>query len=126
MVYMSNVCIKLLNGVSQSKVARILSLCQSNIKCAHVEVVIVVTQMGIANRDIKLENTLLMDESERPLLKLCDFGYSKDEYQGSACKTICGESLFKAQIAERRHTLSCCLMCCFKHITPLPMNSHRC
>ena len=48
-------------------------------------------QMGIANRDIKLENTLLMDESERPLLKLCDFGYSKDEYQGSACKTLCGE-----------------------------------
>ena len=46
--------------------------------------------MGIANRDIKLENTLLMDESERPLLKLCDFGYSKDEYQGSACKTLCG------------------------------------
>lgn len=48
-------------------------------------------QMGIANRDIKLENTLLMDESEWPLLKLCDFGYSKDEYQGSACKTLCGE-----------------------------------
>ena len=47
--------------------------------------------MGIANRDIKLENTLLMDLSERPLLKLCDFGYSKDEYQGSACKTLCGE-----------------------------------
>ncbi|KAL0031961.1 hypothetical protein WJX79_009132 [Trebouxia sp. C0005] len=47
-------------------------------------------QMGIANRDIKLENTLLMDLSERPLVKLCDFGYSKDEYQGSACKTLCG------------------------------------
>jgi serine/threonine protein kinase len=47
--------------------------------------------MGIANRDIKLENTLLMDLSERPLLKLCDFGYSKDEYQGSACKTLCGK-----------------------------------
>ena len=49
-------------------------------------------QIGIANRDIKLENTLLMDESERPLLKLCDFGYSKDEYQGSACKTLCGKT----------------------------------
>lgn len=47
--------------------------------------------MGIANRDIKLENTLLMDLSERPLVKLCDFGYSKDEYQGSACKTLCGK-----------------------------------
>ena len=47
--------------------------------------------MGIANRDIKLENTLLMDDTKHPLLKLCDFGYSKDEYQGSACKTLCGE-----------------------------------
>ncbi len=28
------------------------------------------------NRDIKLENTLL-DSSPRPLVKICDFGYSK-------------------------------------------------
>jgi serine/threonine protein kinase len=47
-------------------------------------------QMGIANRDIKLENTLLMDVSNQPVLKLCDFGYSKDEFLGSACKTMCG------------------------------------
>ncbi len=31
---------------------------------------------GVANRDIKLENTLL-DHNAPPLLKLCDFGYSK-------------------------------------------------
>jgi serine/threonine-protein kinase SRK2 len=31
---------------------------------------------GVANRDIKLENTLL-DGSPRPLIKICDFGYSK-------------------------------------------------
>ena len=30
----------------------------------------------MSNRDVKLENTLL-DGSRRPLLKLCDFGYSK-------------------------------------------------
>jgi len=30
----------------------------------------------VASRDIKLENTLL-DGSPRPLLKICDFGYSK-------------------------------------------------
>lgn len=35
-------------------------------------------QMGVVNRDIKLENTLL-DGSTRPLLKICDFGYSKHE-----------------------------------------------
>ena len=32
--------------------------------------------LGVSNRDVKLENTLL-DGSRRPLLKLCDFGYSK-------------------------------------------------
>lgn len=47
--------------------------------------------MGIANRDIKLENTLLMDLSETPVLKLCDFGYSKDELCASISKTMCGE-----------------------------------
>ena len=31
---------------------------------------------GVANRDIKLENTLL-DGTTRPLIKICDFGYSK-------------------------------------------------
>ena len=47
--------------------------------------------MGIANRDIKLENTLLMDLSEAPVLKLCDFGYSKDELCASISKTMCGQ-----------------------------------
>ena len=50
-------------------------------------------QMGIANRDIKLENTLLMDTSDKPVLKLCDFGYSKDELCASISKTMCGKSL---------------------------------
>lgn len=40
-------------------------------------------RMGVANRDIKLENTLL-DGSVRPLLKICDFGYSKHEKFQSA------------------------------------------
>ena len=34
--------------------------------------------MGVVNRDIKLENTLL-DGGKRALLKICDFGYSKNE-----------------------------------------------
>ncbi|KAK9816280.1 hypothetical protein WJX74_001869 [Apatococcus lobatus] len=33
-------------------------------------------KMGVCSRDIKLENALC-DGSQRPLLKLCDFGYSK-------------------------------------------------
>ena len=33
-------------------------------------------QQGVANRDIKLENVLLTNH-DKPLLKICDFGYSK-------------------------------------------------
>lgn len=40
-------------------------------------------RMGVVNRDIKLENTLL-DASPRPLVKICDFGYSKHEKFQSA------------------------------------------
>ena len=40
-------------------------------------------RMGVASRDIKLENTLL-DGSPRPLVKICDFGYSKHEKFQSA------------------------------------------
>ncbi|DBA91767.1 TPA: hypothetical protein ACH3X1_003357 [Trebouxia sp. C0004] len=40
-------------------------------------------RMGVANRDIKLENTLL-DSTTRPLIKICDFGYSKHEKFQSA------------------------------------------
>lgn len=40
-------------------------------------------RMGVANRDIKLENTLL-DGTTRPLIKICDFGYSKHEKFQSA------------------------------------------
>lgn len=43
--------------------------------------------MGVANRDIKLENTLLSDTDQK-LLKLCDFGLSKD--QSSLCRTRVG------------------------------------
>lgn len=42
--------------------------------------------MGVANRDIKLENTLL--DTENKLLKLCDFGLSKEDK--SKCKTRVG------------------------------------
>lgn len=45
--------------------------------------------MGVANRDIKLENTLV-DDGEWPLLKICDFGYSKNSVTGSAAKSFVG------------------------------------
>eukprot|EP01023_Acetabularia_acetabulum_P053797 TRINITY_DN6035_c0_g2_i1.p1 TRINITY_DN6035_c0_g2~~TRINITY_DN6035_c0_g2_i1.p1 ORF type:complete len:347 (+),score=61.00 TRINITY_DN6035_c0_g2_i1:322-1362(+) len=46
-------------------------------------------KMGVVNRDIKLENTLL-DGSKKPLLKLCDFGYSKSEILDSQPKSKVG------------------------------------
>lgn len=51
-------------------------------------------RLGIANRDIKLENVLLVpssqDPTEPPIVKLSDFGFSKDENADSLCKTACG------------------------------------
>jgi len=44
---------------------------------------------GVVNRDIKLENCLL-DQSARPLLKLCDFGYSKNTQHHSQPKSKVG------------------------------------
>ncbi|KAK9813840.1 hypothetical protein WJX73_001401 [Symbiochloris irregularis] len=43
-------------------------------------------QMGVANRDLKLENLLLDRDhnNRRPLLKICDFGYSKHELNSPA------------------------------------------
>lgn len=37
-------------------------------------------RMGVANRDIKLENTLL-DGSPKPLVKITDFGYCKSDME---------------------------------------------
>lgn len=36
----------------------------------------VTCRMGVINRDIKLENILLVSHEGRPFLKMCDFGYS--------------------------------------------------
>lgn len=44
--------------------------------------------IGVVNRDIKLEN-ILVTEGDRPLLKICDFGYSKN-VQASAAKSKVG------------------------------------
>ena len=41
-------------------------------------------------RDIKLENTLLDNGKPRPNVKICDFGYSKNEFVDSRPKTVSG------------------------------------
>ncbi|KXZ46593.1 hypothetical protein GPECTOR_42g804 [Gonium pectorale] len=52
---------------------------------------------GVANRDIKLENTLLqkVDGLPLPLLKICDFGYSKADVR-SAAKSKVGTLTYMA------------------------------
>jgi serine/threonine-protein kinase SRK2 len=53
-------------------------------------------RLGIANRDIKLDNVLLDGSLPLPIIKMCDFGYSKDEDSGSVCKTACGTPEYMA------------------------------
>mmetsp|Transcript_39330 Transcript_39330/g.75360 ORF Transcript_39330/g.75360 Transcript_39330/m.75360 type:complete len:336 (-) Transcript_39330:575-1582(-) len=50
---------------------------------------------GIAHRDLKLENTLL-DGSETPRLKICDFGYSKSSLLHSMPKSTVGTPAYIA------------------------------
>lgn len=45
---------------------------------------------GIQNRDIKLENILLDGTKPRPLVKICDFGYSKNDNFDSIAKSAVG------------------------------------
>jgi serine/threonine-protein kinase SRK2 len=50
---------------------------------------------------MQLDNVLLHGRGERPVVKICDFGYSKDEVAGSICKTACGTPEYMAP--EVRH-----------------------
>eukprot|EP00210_Caulerpa_lentillifera_P003324 g3173.t1 len=44
---------------------------------------------SVIDRDIKLENVLVDCDDEYPMLKICDFGYSKNEMKNSvACSTV--------------------------------------
>ena len=60
---------------------------------------------GVANRDIKLENILLDESEPRPLIKICDFGYSKvgsrqdTPWHGSALALYCVGTRLKQAIA---------------------------
>lgn len=46
---------------------------------------------GVCNRDIKLENTLLVIQPDKkPLLKMCDFGYSKHDQLDSIATSRVG------------------------------------
>ena len=66
--------------------------------CKGCELKSAVLGQGVANRDLKLENMLLDRDGQdgtRPLLKICDFGYSKHEMNSSA-KTGVGTPIYMA------------------------------
>ena len=44
----------------------------------------------------QLDNVLLDGSQPLPIIKMCDFGYSKDEVAGSLCKTACGTPEYMA------------------------------
>ena len=81
---------------------------------------------GVANRDLKLEN-LLLDKmgsgNKRPLLKICDFGYAKHDFNSPATtgvgtpiymapEIIYGSTRYDAKVCKHAaggSRMSCCL-----------------
>lgn len=59
-------------------------------------------ELGVAHRDLKLENVLL-DGSPKGLLKICDFGYSKSSVLDSMPKTTVGTPAYIApEVLQRK------------------------
>jgi serine/threonine-protein kinase SRK2 len=57
---------------------------------------------GVINRDVKLENTLI-HWARKPLLKICDFGYSKDmKYQSAPASRVGTPAYLAPEVRLRR------------------------
>jgi serine/threonine protein kinase len=76
------------NSNCASSAACLQHMCPSPVAGSGCHLLSCVLQ-GVVNRDIKLENALL-DKSARPLVKLCDFGYSKHTQEHSQPKSKVG------------------------------------
>mmetsp|Transcript_32443 Transcript_32443/g.31843 ORF Transcript_32443/g.31843 Transcript_32443/m.31843 type:complete len:199 (+) Transcript_32443:438-1034(+) len=56
-------------------------------------------KLKIVHRDLKLSNFLLSDDSENPIIKICDFGLAtqkKSQEQNLMFDTICGTPIYMA------------------------------
>jgi serine/threonine protein kinase len=49
---------------------------------------------GVAHRDLKLENLLLVDPSDITSVKIADFGLSKRMHRNKAMQTVCGTPMY--------------------------------
>ncbi|CAK0733351.1 hypothetical protein CVIRNUC_000261 [Coccomyxa viridis] len=80
------------NGDLFKKVSNAKGLPESEARGIFQQLILAVDychRMGVANRDIKLENVLLGGDKKKPIIKLTDFGFSKS-VQDSIPTTICG------------------------------------
>lgn len=85
-------------GNLQSWVEKYHRLAEWQARCFFQQLILAIhyshKSAGIAHRDIKLGNILLNDKYQVPILKVCDFGYSKDSWQGSLPKTRVGTAAY--------------------------------
>ena len=75
-------------------------------------------KMGVANRDIKLENTLL-DGSPKPLVKITDFGYCKSD-QESLPKSKVGTPGYTGRVSQVDESLTILLL-----LAPNSVSAHH-
>ena len=55
-----------------------------------------ICQAGIVHRDLKLENMLMVDKTDKSAIKIADFGLSKFFAPGTVLSTMCGSPQYVA------------------------------
>ena len=77
--------------------------------------------IGIVHRDLKLENMLMVDRTDKSPIKIADFGLSKFFAPGTVLSTMCGSPQYVAPeilgISDGNQVtvLSDRLCCCHRH-----------
>ena len=93
------VCELVTGGELLDRVSRAGSFTEDEAKGVIRQVLSAVAHMharNIVHRDLKLENILLSDAGDAPLVKLIDFGLARFKPEGQTLRTICGSPLYIA------------------------------
>ena len=75
-------------NISEQRIAQIIQQLCLAVNYIHL--------YGIAHRDIKLNNILLIDDGENSAIRLCDFGLSKIVGPSEKCEEACGSLVYTA------------------------------